>query len=323
LCPMSGPWLSAFAVHHPGPGKEAPPATEVDVSSQLVLPISNELFEGVQYFAHRPTHNPSLAAEWPAAELFGSRRRLWEFRIQGQFTRPVTDPLYLAMVLDTYVPMRWATTKVFSILVGICQRLLGLDGKELYQSHGDKPEAKGSQERELPTLATGLVGTDQVIVSDPGSEPDISSDLSGLGTLRTSGISAYRKFVSELDLRPGKVFTFCFWGPSRFLDIVQDAVTAIPGKHISLASMNGGQPFHLSMYTIPAGESKHLSSKKQVVVDFLVGAATTKLSASAVERCRIARAEQVAADDDFVDALETDGLEEVLEGADSGQVLES
>merc|ERR1711933_554866 len=73
--------------------------------------------------------------------------------------------------------------------------------------------------------------------------------------------SAIASFSAE------KVYTFCFWGISQFLDIMKwNVVGAVPGVNLHFNRLCGSPPVYLTMYELPdlsgAADKRHLKSRK-------------------------------------------------------------
>lgn len=73
--------------------------------------------------------------------------------------------------------------------------------------------------------------------------------------------------MGKLEFRVGPVYTFCFWGISRFLDVISwDLVGVIPKRRLDFNTFCGSPPLHLCIYEVlPSadGEKRHLQSRKQ------------------------------------------------------------
>ena len=114
--------------------------------------------------------------------------------------------------------------------------------------------------------------TDQVIVTPPGQTPPaLSSDITSLGLRRNMGISAdrYRELVADImgSLDTESTYTFCFWGASRFADLINwNLKSLLPlGKSISLSTVLGNYVPHLVLYGLDErdGDSdRHVESRK-------------------------------------------------------------
>merc|ERR1712032_364669 len=92
-------------------------------------------------------------------------------------------------------------------------------GRGFYHSVGDDPGQVKNRELERPHFVMPMWGCDQSIET-PKSKlpPDLTSNLSGLGKIRSGRRRDYIAEIGSLRFEPGSTFTFCFWGPSQFLD---------------------------------------------------------------------------------------------------------
>eukprot|EP00746_Dinoflagellata_sp_MGD_P034207 gnl/MRDRNA2_/MRDRNA2_18166_c0_seq1.p1 gnl/MRDRNA2_/MRDRNA2_18166_c0~~gnl/MRDRNA2_/MRDRNA2_18166_c0_seq1.p1 ORF type:complete len:401 (+),score=60.20 gnl/MRDRNA2_/MRDRNA2_18166_c0_seq1:126-1328(+) len=199
---------------------------------------------------------------------FRGRRRLWEVRVQVQFKRRPSGPLYFGVEASNKMVKPSAWTKY---LVDATVKLLRTVAHDTYLARGDNPAVvKG--ELEKPAFVMPMKAFDQMIVSEPGEEPDIMGDLQGLGILRADDYNGFCHSISELDLGPGKTYTFCFWCISRFLNATRwEVSSAIPGCNINFSSLCGPAPVGLVWYELktdtrrPDGtlETRHLKSLKR------------------------------------------------------------
>jgi hypothetical protein len=153
-------------------------------------------------------------------------------------------------------------------------KLLRTVAKDTYLARGDDPTVvKG--ELEKPSFVMPMWAFDQLIVSNPGEEPDITGDLQGLGKLRADDHNGFVESMRELDLGPGKTYTFCFWCISRFLNAARwEVASAVPGCNFSFTSLCGPPPVTLAWYELapsPQGadgtrETRHLKSLKSYLL---------------------------------------------------------
>lgn len=199
---------------------------------------------------------------------FRGRRRLWEVRVQVRFKRKPSGPLYFGVEASNKMVKPTAWTKH---LVNATVKLLRTVAKDTYLARGDDPAVvKG--ELEKPAFVMPMTAFDQIIVSEAGQEPDIMGDLQGLGILRSEDYKGFCRSISELDLGPGKTYTFCFWCISRFLNATRwEVASVIPGCNINFSSLCGPAPVGLVWYEIDAdarrpdgtAETRHLKSLKR------------------------------------------------------------
>lgn len=216
---------------------------------------------------HRPTHDPAREASgaYPYSRLFARRRRLWEVRVQARFKRLPRGPIYFG--LETrYMPGHKLSGTAASVKRLMLRALRGFVGSDFYHSPGDDP-AVVEGEPEPPTIAMPLWAIDQFLVSEPGEEPDLTSDLSRLGRRRTDGLKAYIRDMDDLvrNLSTEKVYTFCFWGVSQYLDGVNWELRGfLPGMRVDANKLCGAPPAYVVAYALDpeAGDRRHLRSQK-------------------------------------------------------------
>merc|ERR1712151_1249856 len=103
-----------------------------------VSTFENENCTGSFLLMHRPTHDPALekSGEYPFAEHFCGRKRLWEARVQLKFKHTPTEPVLFGIELDNYVPLPAASKRLMGVVVSALRRVVGND---LYHSVGDDP----------------------------------------------------------------------------------------------------------------------------------------------------------------------------------------
>lgn len=214
---------------------------------------------------HRPTHDPAREAsgDYPYSSHFMGRRRIWEVRIQIRFKKLPEGPIYFG--LETrYIAGHTMSSGVKRIKNMLLGAVRGVIGKEFHHSPGDDPETtKG--EAEPPTFAMPMWAIDQFHVADDGQEPDITGDLTGLGFKRTDGVKPYIGAMQDMqnNLDCEKVYTFCFWGISQFVDGHNWEFT---GKLLRMDAnkLCGAPPAYVVAYQLAKSEDpRHLVSRKR------------------------------------------------------------
>ena len=189
--------------------------------------------------------------------------------------------------------MNAATKRVMDLSVAGMRQVVG---DRLYHTLGDPLEVV--EERERPAILLPLWAFDQFVVTEEGEEvPELTdARLPEMGHKRVGQIREYKRLMDALDLRPfifnllkpfifitivtvclylkakrlkwrpGPTFTFCFWGVSRFCDVMTWQATGIPlFTPIDLNLYCGKPPLNLVLYTLPQGcnqQQKHLQSLK-------------------------------------------------------------
>lgn len=261
---------------------------------------------------HRPTHDPARerSCEYPFSRHLNGRRRLWELRFQLRFREPPSGQLYFGLELEKFVPVSGLAKSAQKVLVGACRSVVGSD---CYHSPGDDP-SRVSGELELPTFVMPLWAFDQFVVSEPGQEPALDGDLDKVGFLRSNGVRDYiRNMQSTINsFSTDKVYTFCFWGISQFLDCIQWRVVGglMPGVKMDFNKLCGSPPIHLSIYQMPhlgqqETDRRHLLSRKTYFFKVAVWSELAPPAKSAPEAAKSAEsaeadlAAQAAALNDF------------------------
>mmetsp|Transcript_10435 Transcript_10435/g.29016 ORF Transcript_10435/g.29016 Transcript_10435/m.29016 type:complete len:399 (-) Transcript_10435:38-1234(-) len=211
---------------------------------------------------HQPTHEPwrSQTGQFPFSWHLAGRRRLWEIRLQVRFKRLPEGPLYVGIENGGPAPASGLERRMNELLIGTVRKTVG----KMYASPGDDPMSTEG-ELEPATMAVPLGAFDQFAVSDPGEEPDIASDLSDVGMRRTDGLKAYLQAIraEEARLSTEKVYTFCFWGVSQFLDCIN--WQARMGFHVDFNRFCGQPPWFFAMYELPVLDSEDLSDQRHLL----------------------------------------------------------
>eukprot|EP00931_Biecheleriopsis_adriatica_P093042 TRINITY_DN66794_c0_g1_i1.p1 TRINITY_DN66794_c0_g1~~TRINITY_DN66794_c0_g1_i1.p1 ORF type:complete len:395 (+),score=54.15 TRINITY_DN66794_c0_g1_i1:69-1253(+) len=225
----------------------------------------NELCAVKVVAMHRPTHEPwrEQTKEYPFAWHLHGRKRLWEIRLQLRFKKVPVNQLFFGITLGGYVHVSGVSRHLQKLLLQACKSIVG----DLYHSPGDDP-ARTRGEAEPPTFVMPLWAFDQFIVSDLGEQLDLTGDLEGLGMRRTDDVGLYIKSIRSTieSFSTDKVYTFCFWGVSQFLDCMNWEITgALPGMRIDFNRLCGAAPIYVAMYEIPGyGEAKTEDGQKEL-----------------------------------------------------------
>lgn len=228
--------------------------------------FENEFCSTKAVVMHVPTHEPRRVSsgEYPFSWHLGERKRNWEIRIQMRFKK-IPERLFFGVELSKYVPVSGTARAVQKALVSACRKIVG----ECYHSAGDDP-ASTAGEGELPTFVMPLWAFDQFQVSDPGQEPDLTSNLEQVGKRRTDGVREYIRSMNDAiaNFSTDKVYTFCFWGISQFLDVIKWEVKGLgPFMKVDFNRFAGAPPVYVGMYEMPdeqySKEARHLLSRKR------------------------------------------------------------
>jgi hypothetical protein len=227
--------------------------------------FENDLSYGSCIPLHRPTDDPTFekSGDYPYHYHFKGRKRLWEVRVQFRFKKAPGGPLKFGIELDNFVKLSNLERTSMSATVAALRRIVG---EELYHSPGDDPmEVIGEEER--PVFIMPLWAMDQVIVTPKAERPPDLTDptIPEQGMRRNNDRRAFIKYVESLELVVGPTYTFCFWGISQMLDVIQWQVRGvIPGVTVNFNKFCGQPPVHLVLYTLDDSEdeSRHLQSRK-------------------------------------------------------------
>ncbi|CAJ1351063.1 unnamed protein product [Effrenium voratum] len=232
-----------------------PPTRLIHSNSHDAFAFDNEMnCSGLFLVLHRPTYDSQLnnSSSYLYGDYFEGKKRLWELRFRVQFKRRVPQSdLFFGVELEEYVPVNAATKRVMDLSVAGMRQVVG---DRLYHTLGDQDPV----ESERPAIMMPLWAFDQFIETPEGETPPDLSDpnLPEYGHKRVGQIREYKRLMDSLDLRPGPTFTFCFWGVSRFCDVIGWQATGIPiFTPLDLNLYCGKPPLHLVLYTLQGGQA--------------------------------------------------------------------
>lgn len=247
-----------------------PSTGSLRANMKKAVPSDNEFASFKFLVLHRPTHDKERekSGDYPYSWHFSGRKRIWEVRVQVRFKQPNKKTIFFGLEFlpsDPGAKVSWAAEKIKHVMLGAIR---GQIGNEFHHSSGDDPSSVVG-EAEPGTIALPLWALDQFHIADPGTEPDLGSDLNGVGTRRTEvGVKKYAQLMKELqnNLSSEKVYTFCFWGVAQFLDVMNWEMCGIfPGVRIPANSLCGKPPVYVVAYQLADPESeekRHLISRK-------------------------------------------------------------
>ena len=234
--------------------------------------IDNENFVGQVIALHRPTADVGSHHADPYAWHFEGKARIWEFRLQGRLKTIPKGRCFVGITFEEFD---------YSVLPNAPARLMasaGLPllrravGQEIAFSWGSRENAAQADDPEKMRIVCEWTGWDQVIVTPAGQAPPaLSSDITSLGLRRNMDISSekYRELVAEImgSLDTESTYTFCFWGASRFADLINwNLKSLLPlGKTVSLSTVLGNYVPHLVLYGLDDRDSesdRHVASRK-------------------------------------------------------------
>lgn len=248
------------------------PASTTELKSSGTPQIQegqNDLCSVKWILMHRPTHDPQRekTGEYPFSWHLSGRRRLWELRVQLKFHQLPQGQVYFGVELDRFVPVSGMARQAQKALVSACNKIVG----DCYHTTGEDP-SQVQGEAESPAFVMPLWAFDQFTVSEPGKEPGLLGNLDGVGVCRTAGVNVYIKSMKDVlnNLSTDKVYTFCFWGVSKFLDIMKWEVCGglMPGVKMDFNKLCGSPPVYVTLYSLPGvneqdTDKRHLQSRKR------------------------------------------------------------
>lgn len=200
---------------------------------------------------HKPTHEKEreVSGHYPYSWHLHGRKRIWEVRVQVRFKQPSKQTIYFGLEMRHAVghQMSAGVNRIKGVLLAAIKQQVG---EQFYHSPGDDP-TKVAGEAEPPTFALPLWAIDQFHIANPGEEPDLNSDLTNVGIRRTSGL---KKYIHEMrilqeNLSADKVYTFCFWGISQYIDVIQWQFQGMwPMPKLDANKICGSPPIYVTAY---------------------------------------------------------------------------
>lgn len=261
--------------------KSRPKAHHVPANAPRGTPFETSNFIGEAVVMHAPAGaaegNAEDAVGYHYWRHFQGRRRLWELRIQGRFKRKPEGELFVGIMLRDF-NYEQAVARYSQAVKRL--GLLFVKWK-FYLSWGDRCEAAKQPDAELSHLVTGLAGLDQIVVTPGGeSPPPLTEELCGLGIERKKlGYDKYKQEVGDVvdAINTEDTYTFCYWGPSPFIDAVQWQFRF--GTVIPMAQFLEEWPLHFVMYELDkeaagTANSRQLESQKRYFLDFMFWSTT-------------------------------------------------
>jgi len=247
------------------------------------VPIETDNFEGQVLAMYQPSSKGAPVPDnHPYAQYFASRKRNWEFRVQGRFKRKPTGKMFMGIVLrdfnyDQAVASYSKTVKNIG---------LGLVKYDHYMSWGDRCEAALKPDAELTHMVSDLGAWDQFIITPAGKEPPrLSGDLSnpegceaGQNLRRKEmGVAEFAKAIREAleRMSTSDTFTMCFWGVSPVIDLLNWQFTFSRWTTFDMGGFFGDSPLHVAMYEFlpedgdDPSDKRQLESRKRYYLDFM------------------------------------------------------
>jgi len=244
------------------------------------VPFETEGLVGKVLLLHREADDrPSLYRQY-----FDEHRRNWEFRVQCRFKRAPRGDLFMGLCLrdfDYRQPVSTTAKTIKHAGMALAQSY------DVYMSWGDRGESAMAADAELSHFVTGMAAWDQIIMTPAGQmPPPLSADLRDLGDAHginyqraKVGVRAFSEAANEIfaNINTETVYTLCFWGVSRIVDILAWEIKL--GMKFSMSSFFQDNPMHIVMYElhhqsdvgiIPKRPRRHLESMKTYHFDFML-----------------------------------------------------
>lgn len=253
----------------PGGAHFTPMPVEQPVATEFEL----DNFKGKCMFLHRPAwtyDNPDTEINYPFKQLFHGRKRLWEWRLQGKFTRRPTT-CYIGIELEDYVPVNFATRSLMRGILPLIQTAIQCKLVHHEVGEPDDPALR-------PAVVAPIWSADNTLIhEDPKDVPDIATPNLPGGLNR----KAARQYWENLwngggpsweDGKGGPTFTIAYWGPSQLLDLRAWVFRKLPlmwVRELQMEPFCGQQPVHAVVYELADGNqaSRHRQEEKVYVAD--------------------------------------------------------
>lgn len=246
-----------------------PSTGEFRANSSDAVASENQLASLKFLVMHRPTHDSVMeaAGTYPYSSHFAGRRRTWEVRVQVRFKSKPKGKVCFGLEME-FQPGQGKSLGVKQVQWMLLRAIRAAIGDGFYHSSGDDPSTTIG-EVEPPSFIMPLWAVDQFIVSEEGEEPDLSSDLQGLGHLRANGTREYIDAMNSTmeDVSCEKVYTFCFWCVSPFVDVINWELKGLwPGFRMDAAKLSGEPLLYVVAYDLAYDQekrcSRHVDSRK-------------------------------------------------------------
>lgn len=286
-------------------------------NSTTAMRFENEVAFGNFVFLHRPIEDDSNC---PQSQYFVGKRRAWELRFQCTFKKTTrASDMRVGVSPFSRLPISAIQASMQRFVLKIAGSSLG----SFYNSPGDDAATCGG-EAEHPVTSVTLSECDQHICHSLAEEQPSLFDhqaFSQKGRLKVNNAAAYRE--------AGETHTFCFWGPSRFFNLVKWRLQGIPMlSELSLDALNGPPPLVLSVYILNPddsgrGDVRHLASRKKVLVSVAGWSSLFPPSEAWQKRLTIETCQASAGSNGVVNELPTTGHSGISKTCQSGSGLGS
>lgn len=245
-------------------------------------PVEFELqaFRGRCAFLHRPgwSYDNQDAGDYPYKEHFHGRRRLWEWRCQGQFKRMPSLPPFIGIELERYVPVSWGTKMLMRGILPVLRKVIKC-------SDVNHEMGRAGDDDLRPSVVGPIWAVDNTIISYDASEvPDLCQTSLPQGLDRKAAREFWDDFQNgkrpaewEAAGELGPTFTFALWGPSQICDLrswVFRRLPFMPHKVLEMDPFCGMQAVHAVVYELDNGAtaSEHRQRSKVYFSDLRIAA---------------------------------------------------
>jgi len=283
--------LLAYNVVGQSRHSKMPLAKQIPCNAQEAIPLDNEYFSGRVCLIYRPVQG--LDRGHPYYDHFSTRKRNWEFRLQGKFKTVPKGELYVGAVLRDFDYNQSVATSS-KIAMNTAMSLI----KYQYKMHfawGARCKEAVKPNAELGCAVSDFTVFDQIIVTPSGRPvPTLSEDLDevsdahGMSLMRRDiGLSEYSRMCQDVvkSINTEDTYTFRLWGLSQLLDVLGWQLKI--GARVSLEHFMKDFPVHLCMYDVDADdgrEVRHLESRKRYFFDLMGWSNLVSMSPALAER---------------------------------------
>eukprot|EP00930_Biecheleria_cincta_P056100 TRINITY_DN4227_c1_g1_i1.p1 TRINITY_DN4227_c1_g1~~TRINITY_DN4227_c1_g1_i1.p1 ORF type:complete len:407 (+),score=60.79 TRINITY_DN4227_c1_g1_i1:61-1281(+) len=268
-----------------------PLAKHIPCNSHEAIPLENEHFSGKVCLIYRPVQGLDLAH--PYYDHFSTRKRNWEFRLQGKFKTVPIGELYVGAVLRDFDYDQSVATSS-RIAMNTAMSLIKYQYK-IHFAWGARCKEAFKPDAELGCAVSDFTVFDQIIVTPFGrpvpalnEDLDEVSDAHGMSLMRRDiGLSEYGRICRDVvkSINTEDTYTFRLWGLSQLLDVLGWQLKI--GARVSLEHFMKDFPVHLCMYDVDADdgrEVRHLESRKRYFFDLMGWSNVVSMSPLLAER---------------------------------------
>lgn len=262
-----------------------PLAQHVPCNFKQAIPMENENFSGTVCLIYRPVEG--LDRGHPYYDHFSTRKRNWEFRLQGKFKTLPRGDLYVGAVLRDF-DYNQSVAATSKLAMNTAMSLIKYQYK-IHFSWGARCKDAFKPDAELGCAVSDWTVFDQIIVTPSGrpvpllsEDLDEVSDAHGMSIMRRDlGLAEYSRMCQEVlqGINTEDTYTFRLWGLSQLLDVLGWQLKI--GARVSLDHFMKDFPIHICMYDVDTNcgkDAHHLESQKRYFLDLMGWSSKIRIS---------------------------------------------